>query len=47
MGMLAGDHADAGADGSAIALCSDQFDLDPILLVTAVVAQKRRRVVHI
>src|SRR5882672_2992562 len=45
--MLAGDDAHASSDGGAIALCSDQFDLDPILLVAAVIAKKRRRVVHI
>ena len=42
--MLARHHAHARPDGGAIALC---FDLDPILLVTAVFAQKRRRVLHI
>ena len=47
LGMLAGDNADAGADGRAIALCADELDLDPILLVAAVVAKQRRRVVHV
>src|SRR5437016_3025464 len=45
--MLAGHDADASADGGAIALCADQLDLDPTLLVATVVAKERRRVVHI
>ena len=47
LGMFAGDHAHAGADRGAIALGADQFDLDPVLLVAAVVAQQGRQVVHV
>jgi hypothetical protein len=38
LSVLAGHYADASADGGAIALAPDQFDFDPILLVSAVVA---------
>jgi len=47
LGMLASDNADASSNGGAIALCADQLDLDPILLVAAVIAKERRWVVHI
>ena len=40
-------HPHARPNGGAVALCPDQLDLDPILLVSAVIAQKRRQVVHI
>jgi len=45
--MLPGHHADASADSGAIALGAEQLDLDPVLLVAAVIAKKRRRVIHI
>ena len=47
LGMVAGNHAHARADGGAIALRSDQLDLDPVLLVAAIVAQQRRQIVHV
>src|ERR1700761_3237035 len=45
--MLAGYHAYPRSDGCAIALGSQQFDLDPVLLVAAIISKQRRRVVHI
>src|SRR5207302_753773 len=45
--IFPGPYTNASADGSAIALCADQLDLDPILLVAAIVAKQRRRVVHV
>ena len=40
LSMLAGHNAYTRADGGAIALRADQFDLDPVLLVAAVVAKQ-------
>src|SRR5580704_19789407 len=45
--MRAGHDANARADRGAIARCADELDLDPILLVAAVIAQQRRRIIHI
>ena len=45
--MLSGHHAHARADGRAVAMGAQQFDGDPIILVAAVVAQKRRVIVHV
>lgn len=36
--VIAGDDPHAGADGSAIAFGAEQFDLDPVLQVAAIVA---------
>ena len=47
LGMVASYDANAGADRGAIALGADQLDLDPVLLVAAVVAQQRRHIVHV
>jgi hypothetical protein len=45
--MLSGHHFYARADGGTITLGAEQFDGDPILLVAAVVPQKRRVIVHV
>lgn len=45
--MLAGDDADARANSRAITLGSDQLDCDPVLLIAAVVAEKRRGIIHV
>jgi hypothetical protein len=42
LGVLAGHDAHASADRGAIALGAEQFDLDPVLLVAAVVAQQAK-----
>src|SRR5205807_8869325 len=36
-----------GADRGAVALSPNQLDLDPVVLVAAVVAQERGRIVHV
>ena len=45
--VIASDDAHPRADGGAIALRSNQFDLDPVLLVAAIVAQQGRDVIHV
>ena len=45
--VIPGDHANPCADRRAIAFRSDQFDLDPVLLVAAVVPEERRNVTHV
>src|SRR6516225_60216 len=40
-------HAYAGSDRRAVALGADQFNLDPVLRIAAVVAKKRGEVIHI
>ena len=45
--MRAGYDTHARSDGGTIALRSDQFNLDPVLLVAAVVAEQGRDVTHV
>src|SRR6516225_1056107 len=45
--VSAGEDAHTRADRRAVALRSDELDLDPVLSVAAVVAQKRRQIIHI
>src|ERR1017187_2790978 len=45
--MIAHNRAHTGANCGAIAFGSDQFEFDPVLLVTAIVTQERRQIVHI
>ena len=45
--MCARYHAHASPNRGAIAFRSNQLDLDPILLVAAIVAKQRRQIVHV
>ena len=45
--VFACDDPHSRTDGGAIALGSNQLDLDPVLLVAAVVVKQRRQVVHV
>src|ERR1035437_4352869 len=45
--MLAGHYLDARADGRAVAMGAEQFDVDPIVFVAAVISQQRRVIVHV
>jgi len=45
--VLADGHIGACAKGCTIALRSDQLELDPVVLISAIIAQQRRRIVHV
>src|SRR6516164_804543 len=45
--MGAGEDAHTRADRGAVRLRPDELDLDPVLGVAAVIAQKRRQIIHI
>ena len=45
--MFAGDYADARADGAAIGFCAYTLDFEPVIFGAAIVAQERRRLVHV
>ena len=47
LGMLSSYHAHPRPNSSTVALCSDQFDLDPVLLVTPYIVEQRRKIVHV
>jgi len=45
--MLAGDDADARANGAAVGFCAYALDFEPVVFRAAIIAQERGRLVHV
>src|SRR5712672_1497293 len=45
--MFGGDYTDPRADGAAVGFCAYALDFEPVVFRTGIVAQERRRLVHV